>query len=202
MKKNILKILTGLFAVIAFNQIAFAEHIAANDQIGLNKGQEEVQSGGGFEGAYSGSPHLVSDEEIVSILIALDASEVAAANLALTKGLRYRVHKYAVMLRDHHRRHQELSFRLAANLNLSLMETSVGLSLRAKVDDELANLAILNGREFERAFVAMAIRSHAEAIDMLDRLLIPSGRHIDVRQFLQFTRFDIGEHLDKAKRLE
>lgn len=68
-------------------------------------------------------------------------------------------------------------------------------------DDEFERLSKLSGAEFDRAYLALMVDEHEDAIDALEEKANDDGEHADVKEWAAKTLPDVRQHLERARSL-
>lgn len=142
------------------------------------------------------------DAEILAELIALHEHEMNAATEAQKKEVDAEVMEYARMLHRDHKKGLDETKNLAASLGIAPADTSaVKKSRDAAARDESA-LARLQGDDFARAYLDAMVKGHENALQKIDKKLLPSVANDSVRRNLSETRGHIAHHLERGKALQ
>ena len=193
---------------------AFAEHVV-EDVGGMHPAYvEELQftpqiGGAPFPDAPNipGSPVRGTDDarapgtdaEVLAFLIALDDNVVLAATAAHKKKLGGDVAKLAQSLHEAHGKAQAKTMALGQKIKTTPVDTKAVDDLRVKGAGELAALVPLSGEEFGRAYVGAMVKSHAEALKMIDGQLLPVAKNKSLEKHLGKVRADVAAQLEKLQ---
>lgn len=144
----------------------------------------------------------MAPNEITGIVAAVDQHEVEAAEQALSKKVTGAVKEYAEML--HHAHADNLArTRAEGEANQAApADTGPVQMQKEKGKAELASLAALEGKAYEKAYVDAMVRGHTEALAKLDDELIPAATNDAVKSHLTETRGHIETHLERGKTLQ
>ena len=74
-------------------------------------------------------------------------------------------------------------------------------SLKADGEKNIAHLKTLKGAAFDKAYIDREVAYHQQVIDALDKTLIPSATHGELKALLVEVRPAFIAHLEHAKRL-
>jgi hypothetical protein len=72
--------------------------------------------------------------------------------------------------------------------------------IKVKGAGELAAIVPLSGAEFERAYVGLMAKSHAEALRMIDGQLLPVAKSKDLKKHLAAVREDVAKQLERLQK--
>ena len=139
------------------------------------------------------------DTTALAVLATVNKDEIAAAKLALTKGMGKGAEEYAHMMVHEHEAN------LAETKKLKPSGTpNHAAADQVKKDDEatMAKLKPLEGEAFERAYIDAMVAGHTKVLGKLDNELLPSASDAQVKAHLQKTREAVSKHLDAAKALQ
>lgn len=141
------------------------------------------------------------DAEIMALVIAVDENEVHAASAAEQKKISGPVLDYARMLHTSHGKNMQDTVNVGKKLGITPVETAAVEQLHNKGAAQLAKVVPLNGDEFNRAFLAMMVAGHTEALQMLDNSL-KTAQNEELKKHLTDTRQEVAQHLEQAKQLQ
>jgi putative membrane protein len=141
----------------------------------------------------------VNDAEIAHIAVTANAIDIENAKSALVKIRSESVKQFAeTMIRDH-AGVNKMAGDLAAKLHVTPLDNAVSKSLREGQKAELAKVADLKGRAFEKAYVAHEIAYHQAVIDAVDSILVPQTSNAELKALLVGVRPALVAHLEHAK---
>lgn len=142
------------------------------------------------------------DAEILATVLAVDMNEIGAAAHAGTETLSPAVAEHAKMLHLQHGENADKTMKLALTMKVVPVNTPAVDKLRVKGAAELAAMVPLQGRQFERAYLAGMVKGHAEVVSKLDLELIPGTTDAALKAHLIETRKHVAMHLAKGKELQ
>ena len=139
------------------------------------------------------------DANALAVLATVDKDEIAAAKVALTKGMGKGAEEYAhMMVHDH-------EANLAQTKKLTPTDTAHNAAVApVKKDDDamMAKLKPLDGKAFEKAYIDAMVAGHTKVLGKLDNELLPNASDPKVKAHLQKTREAVSKHLAAAKALQ
>lgn len=148
------------------------------------------------------SPNSYQREiDALELLNAINENEINMAAEARSKNLSQPVKAYADMLHQEHTNNYNETRELARNRGMDLADNNTSTDLKVEGDAKLDKLRVLEGEDFEKAFLAAMIADHANALNLIDNKLMAAATSEEVRQHLSNTRGHIAKHLEEAKRL-
>jgi putative membrane protein len=63
-------------------------------------------------------------------------------------------------------------------------------------------LGILNGVEFDRAYVNGEVSFHQSVLDTIDEKLLPNAKNADLQAMLKKTKPEVQAHLEHARKVQ
>jgi putative membrane protein len=142
-----------------------------------------------------------TDPQIAYIAYTAGSLDIEAGQLALQKSKNASVREFASeMVRDHEAVNEK-ALALVAKLGVTPEpnETSEGLTKQA--DETRAKLAKLNGKAFDRAYVANEVAYHNTVNGALKTALIPSAENGELKALLETGLTLFSEHQKHAEHL-
>ena len=142
------------------------------------------------------------DAVTVAFIIALDKNEIAAAKLAMRKkGIDPNVMNYAKMMIAAHAQHLKNTVVLARQLGLKPRETAAVVDLRVKGTRFLSQLRSLQGKDFDKTYIAGMVRGHMDALTLVNQLA-KNTSNMNLKNYLMQTNAVIKAHLQEAKKIQ
>ncbi|MEB2230823.1 DUF4142 domain-containing protein [Xanthomonas campestris pv. campestris] len=137
------------------------------------------------------------EQEALGMLSAINTSEINAANLALQKQATGGVRDYAArMIKEHTENNQKIA-------KWSPYTSAMSAKLQmTKGKAELSKLQKLEGDQFQAAYIKAMVKDHTDALEALDKKLIPAAQNPQVAEHLKTTRHHVADHLAAAKALQ
>lgn len=143
----------------------------------------------------------LSDAQIASVLNAINAGQIESAQLAGSSAAMPQVRQFARQMLTTHR---DLQHKLDAVYSAEQITPSPNaLSNQIQNDDHnrLAAMQDLHGKDFDRVFLDDEVRSHNNALELLDRT-IPNVHDTQLKAELQDVRAHLDSHLKEAEVLQ
>lgn len=172
----------------------------------------------------AGTGAVASQAEALTLLNAVNEHEIKAAEMAKSKNVTGPVLEYANMMQAEHGKNMSDTNALMQTAGAANATGNAGATAgasatagadatmaansarvteqKAKAEAKRALLQGQNGEAFARAYIDAMVTDHAEALTMLDSMLIPAATDDAAKQHLQMTRGHIQQHLDKAKQIQ
>lgn len=142
-----------------------------------------------------------SEIDALELLNAINENEINVAAEARSKNISQPVKAYADMLHQEHTNNYNETRELARSRGMNLADNNISTDLKVEGDTKLDKLRVLEGEDFEKAFLDAMIADHANALNLIDNKLMAAATNEAVRQHLTNTRGHIAKHLEEAKKL-
>jgi putative membrane protein len=156
----------------------------------------------GAEQEASNATPRVTDAQIAAIVVAANAIDAEAGELAAARGSDAAVREFARTMVTDHRAVNEQAGALVTRLGVTPAENDVSKKLRADASAFQAELKAKSGAEFDRAYIEHEVAYHRAVIDALDQLLIPSAGNAELKQTLIAVRPAFLAHLNHAEQIQ
>lgn len=142
------------------------------------------------------------DAEILAMMMAVDLNEVTAAAEAQKEKLTAPAMAYAKMLHQMHGEAMGMKLKLAGEMGITPVETAAVEKMKIKASGELAALIPMDGKAFERGYIAMMAKGHADVLTKIDTVMLPTVRDPALKQALVAMRASVASHLEQARQLQ
>ena len=142
-----------------------------------------------------------TDGEIIGLIMAIDKSEIDAAHQAEGKNISPEVKDFAKMMEDQHGDNLAKLQALSTKTGIQPPATAGGM-IMAKGDKGLAIRGVMNGHDFEKAYINDMVDGHSDALNLIDTHLLPDAQNSELKDFVAKTRDHVVMHLAKAKELQ
>jgi putative membrane protein len=142
-----------------------------------------------------------SDAQIAHIAYTAGSIDIVAGKQALAKSHDKAVRMFAQeMIRDHGAVNEQ-ALALVKKLGVTPQDNPTSASLQAGGKAKFAELAKLNGKAFDRAYVRNEVAYHKTVTGALQTTLIPSAQNGELKGFLETGLKLFLGHLDHAEML-
>ena len=142
-----------------------------------------------------------NDAQIAHIAYTAGVIDIAAANQALAKSHAGAVRSFAQeMVRDHGAVNDQ-ALGLVKKLGVTPQDNPTSASLQAAAKAKLRDLAKLNGKAFDRAYVVNEVAYHKAVNEALETSLVPSAENGELKALLQTGLKLFREHQHHAEML-
>lgn len=144
----------------------------------------------------------MSDANIIAMVMAINDSEIGAANAALTeKDVSGDTKDFAQkMVKDHTANNADLH-KIADKAGMKPEENEEIKAMKLKNADALKQLKMLDKDAFAKGYIDMNVTAHTEALAQLDKA-IAAAQNADLKEHLNDTREHVQHHLDEAKKIQ
>ncbi|MBC8109006.1 MAG: DUF4142 domain-containing protein [Anaerolineae bacterium] len=154
------------------------------------------------EAQLASSSDKMNEAEVLATVIAIDLNEVNAAAQAKMKKPSQPVMDYAKMLHEQHGANAGKTMKLGQQIGATPLVTPGVEQLQKQGAGELAAIVLLDGLQFEKAYIDAMIKGHVEALATIDNKLMKSATNEDLKKLLSETRAHIAAHLEKAREIQ
>lgn len=148
------------------------------------------------------SGEVFSDGEIAKVLTTLNEGEIEAANIELKHGQSHDAKDFAKMMIDEHAKNMATTKTVAKKNSLGAKESELSRSLSKEAKNANQNLKASNEAVIDKAYVKEQIKMHQDALNMIDKKLVPNVKNPELKEHLLSTRTAVAAHLDHAKELQ
>jgi len=152
--------------------------------------------------AMSAQAATLNDDEIVSVVAALNVNEINAAKLAETKAYQASVKQFSKKMIKDHRAMDQKAGKLAVRLKLNPLPSELSESVRTQGTEIMESLRTApQGPIFDKDFMAAQVQMHEQALNLFDSELIPNAKNAQLKALLEQSSKDIAAHLEQARQL-
>ena len=144
----------------------------------------------------------VTDPQIAAIVVAANNVDIAAGELAQTKGENAKVKEFAQRMITDHRGVNEAATALVTRLGVTPEDNPTSRQLTQGGEQTRQSLQALSGAEFDRAYIDNEVEYHQTVLDAIDQTLIPNAQNAELKALLEQTRPAVAAHLDHAKQIQ
>jgi putative membrane protein len=144
----------------------------------------------------------VTDPQIAAIVVAANNVDIAAGELAKTKGTSPQVKEFANRMVTDHTGVNEQATALVTRLGVTPEDNPTSRQLTQGGEQERQSLQGLSGAAFDKAYVDNEVSYHQTVLDAIDQTLIPNAQNAELKALLEATRPAVAAHLDHAKQLQ
>lgn len=142
-----------------------------------------------------------TDPQIAHIAYTAGSLDIEAGKLALQKSKNASVREFASeMVRDHEAVNEK-ALALVTKLGVTPEPNATSEGLTKQADETRAKLAKLNGKAFDRAYVANEVAYHNTVNGALKTALIPSADNCELKSLLETGLTLFSEHQKHAEHL-
>jgi len=143
-----------------------------------------------------------SDANIGAIVLAANQIDINYGHLALTKSKNKDIQAFANQMVSDHGAVQQSVIDLAKKLNLTPVDDETSRSLKAQSEKTLAKLQSLDGKEFDKFYIANEVAYHKLVTDAIASTLIPSAHNAELKAALQGAQTLFLGHLEHARNVQ
>jgi putative membrane protein len=145
-------------------------------------------------------PHP-SEPQIAAIVVAANAVDVEAGELAKAKSANPAVVSFAQQITDHTSVNQSAGA-LVTKLGVTPEENDSSRGLKDGGEKNLAKLKGLSGAAFDKAYVSHEVDYHVAVLGVIDTVLVPNASNAELKALIVKVRPTIAAHLEHARTLD
>ena len=148
------------------------------------------------------SAQSINDAQIASIVVTANQVDIDAGKLAQSTSGNAEVKKFAERMITDHTGVNKSAVDLVTKLKVTPQDNPTSQSLKAGGEANLANLKTLKGAAFDKAYIDHEVVYHEQVLDTVDKTLIPSAKHEELKALLVKVRPAFVAHLEHAKMIQ
>lgn len=148
------------------------------------------------------SAQAPTDAQIAHIVVTANQVDIDAGQLAASMGANADVKKFAQQMVIDHTGVNKQATELVIKLKVTPEDNPTSQSLKAGGEKNIANLKILKGTAFDKAYVDNEVAYHQAVIDAIDKTLIPGAQNAELKALLMKVRPAFVAHLEHAKQIQ
>jgi putative membrane protein len=155
----------------------------------------------GDEDPTTSGEQRLTDAQIMSVVSAANAGEIAQANAALPKLTNGDAMAFAKMMVEMHTAAQERQNTMAQQKGVTPETNALSTQLAQDSDDVLKELSTADRDEVDQLYMEKQVEQHEKVLETLDEKLIPSATDPALQQELQTSRSEVSAHLTRAREI-
>lgn len=144
----------------------------------------------------------LEDSQIVGVIIGIHREELEQARIAQKKATSVRVREFADTIIHDHSDARDRAERVSRALGFTAAESPVQRQLQANASSSLAKITAARAADFDSIYIGEQVTMHQQALDIIDRQLMPTARSSDLQSLVIELRPLIEHHLNEAKELQ
>ena len=144
----------------------------------------------------------VNDAQIASIVVTANQVDIDAGQLAASMGSTSDVKKFGKQMVKDHTGVNKSAVELVTRLKVTPEDNPTAMSLKKGGTENVANLKMLKGKAFDKAYVDHEVAYHEQVIEAIDKTLIPGAKNEELKALLVKVRPAFLAHLAHAKHLQ
>jgi putative membrane protein len=152
-------------------------------------------------GPVQSTARLDGDPEVAMVIRVANLGAVREAELARTRAGSAAVKDFANMMVNEHTAAEDKAETALLKAELPFKDSDLSRQLDAESGNAAQSLSILNGADFDRAYLDRQIQALQKVLDTTDSTLVPRARHKALKQVLTELRTTMQQHLEKAKQV-
>ena len=143
-----------------------------------------------------------NDAQIAAIVVTANQVDIDAGKLAHSTSSNKEVKDFAQRMITDHTGVNKAATELVSKLKVKPETNATSKSLKESGDKTLQRLKVLEGAQFDKAYVDNEVTYHQTVLDALDKTLIPSAKNEELKALLVNVRPAFVAHLEHAKHLQ
>jgi putative membrane protein len=143
-----------------------------------------------------------TDPQIAHIVVTANQVDIDAGKVAERKGSSKDVRAFGKQMVTDHTAVNKSAAALVKKLKVKPEPNDTSASLKKGGDENLAALAKLKGKAFDKAYVDHEVAYHQAVIDAVDKTLIPSAKNEELKALIVKVRPALVQHLEHARHLQ
>jgi putative membrane protein len=147
------------------------------------------------------SARWITDENVVSLFGAMNARQIAAADVELENWHNETVRAFAASIAREHAELQHAADSLAVRLQIPPVAPALTKPWMSAMQAQIDSLRRVRARSFDSAFVHQQVASHQLMLDYLQQLASAS-QHPDLQAMLSAASKRVASQLDRARSLD
>lgn len=153
-------------------------------------------------GSVLAQPMKLTDAQVLGLIGTANDAEIAAGQVATTKGQNTAVKTYAAkMVAEHTAANVKLKA-LEVKSKINREESDTSKELKKNSDAMVDNLKNAKDADFDKAYIDGQVKMHQDLLNALDQNIIPNAQNADVKAFLQDVRAAVEAHLKEAQKIQ
>lgn len=160
--------------------------------------------GAGRLGAQAGPAPAVpelTDAEVAHVAVSANAIDAELGRLAASRATSAEVVRFAQTMVADHEAVIGKAAALAKRLGVTPVDNAVSRSLQEGAAEARADLEMLQGSAFDRAYMEREVAYHAAVLEAIDGVLIPTTENAELKALLEAVRPAIAAHLEHARQV-
>jgi len=150
----------------------------------------------------AGASAQVTDPQIAKIVVTANQVDIDAGKLAAAKASHADVKKFAQTMVTDHAGVNKQAVALVTKLKVTPADNDTAKSLYDGGVKNVANLKMLKGKEFDKAYIDHEVAYHTAVLDAVDKTLIPGAQNEELKALLVSVRPAFVAHLEHAKMVQ
>jgi putative membrane protein len=152
--------------------------------------------------ASAASAQGVNDAQIAAIVVTANQVDIDAGKLAASMGSTSEVKKFGEQMVKDHTGVNKSAVDLVTKLMVTPEDNPTAMSLKKGGAENVADLKMMKGKAFDKAYVDHEVAYHEAVIEALDKTLIPGATNPELKALLVKVRPAFLGHLAHAKHLQ
>lgn len=144
----------------------------------------------------------MDDGQIVDVVMTANRIAIDTGLLAESKSSNHAVKAFAQRKMTDHNAMHRLAAELVEKLGLAPRDSMIGNELRTDNEKGFAELAAMQGIEFDKAYIDQNVILHQHVLDTIDNRLMPSASSEELKALLYNMFAPLSDHLEHALQVQ
>ena len=152
--------------------------------------------------AVSAQAQGITDAQIASIVVTANQVDIDAGMLAAEMGSDNQIKAFGKQMVTDHTGVNKSAVELVTKLKVTPEDNATSKALKEGGAKNVANLKMLKGKAFDKAYIDHEVAYHQQVLDAVDKTLIPGAKNEELKALLVKVRPAFAAHLAHAKQLQ
>jgi len=155
----------------------------------------------GAAGGAAGATAMLSDGQIVAVLLEANAGEVHTADVADARATDGDVRTFSMQIRSDHSAAAMRLNALVQSQGFTVADSPQRQMVAASANDVVDTLWMSSMNQFDRTFAQAQVMLHTSTLNLIDDVLLPQVDNPALRSEVQVERAAVAMHLSEAQAL-
>jgi len=145
------------------------------------------------------APIALTDGQVANVLVTINENELDSAKIALKRAKGSAAKSYAKEMKTAQEKNLKDTKDLAKKNKLGLDSSNVSKSIDKDAGNANKEIKKAKDADFDKAYLNEQVSLNQNALDTLNKVLIPATHDPELKRYLEATTKDMETQLDKAK---
>jgi putative membrane protein len=144
----------------------------------------------------------LNDAQIAAIVVAANQVDIDAGKAAQSKSSNSEVKAFAHRMIGDHTDVNKQATVLVTKLKVTPEENAISKGLKSDGKINLDRISKLDGKPYDKAYIAQEIVFHKQVLDVIDNKLLPNAKNEELKALLVKVRPTVAAHLEHAEKIQ